>query len=150
DVVGIDKDATKIATLKDNRLPIYEPGLLELVVRNRREERLTFTTELGPAVKAARLIFIAVGTPQGTDGDADLSSIWAVADAIAAELKATPPGAPGSKVVVMKSTVPVGTNRLLAERLAKGGCPHLDVASNPEFLKEGAAVDDFMKPDRVV
>jgi UDPglucose 6-dehydrogenase len=150
DVIGVDKDERKINVLNQNKLPIYEPGLLELVVRNRREERLKFTTELGPAVKAARLIFIAVGTPQNADGDADLSGVWAVADALAAHLKDLPPGGAGARVVVMKSTVPVGTNRLLGERLSKAGCPHVDVASNPEFLKEGAALDDFMKPDRVV
>jgi UDPglucose 6-dehydrogenase len=150
DVVGIDKDARKIAVLNEGKLPIYEPGLLELVQRNRREGRLTFTTDVAPAVRAARLIFIAVGTPQSADGDADLSSIWAVADSLGAILKDTPPGPPGSRVVVMKSTVPVGTNRGIAERLAAAGCAHVDVASNPEFLKEGAALDDFMKPDRVV
>lgn len=150
DVIGIDKDEKKIATLHENKLPIYEPGLLELVTRNRKEGRLNFTTDLAPAVRAARLIFIAVGTPQSAAGDADLSSIWAVTDALAAVLKDSPPGSPGSKVIVMKSTVPVGTNRGIAERLAAAGCHHVDVASNPEFLKEGAALDDFMKPDRVV
>jgi UDPglucose 6-dehydrogenase len=150
DVVGIDKDERKIAILHDNRLPIYEPGLLELVQRNRKEGRLQFTTDLPAAVRAARLIFIAVGTPQSAAGDADLSSIWAVTDALAAILKDMPPGPPGSKIVVMKSTVPVGTNRGIAERLAAAGCEYVEVASNPEFLKEGAALDDFMKPDRVV
>jgi UDPglucose 6-dehydrogenase len=150
DVVGIDKDARKIAVLQENRLPIYEPGLLELVVRNRREGRLLFTTELAAPARAARLIFIAVGTPQSTDGDADLSSIWAVTDALAAILKEGPPGPPGSKIIVMKSTVPVGTNRGIRDRLEAAGCQHVDVVSNPEFLKEGAALDDFMKPDRVV
>jgi UDPglucose 6-dehydrogenase len=101
-------------------------------------------------VKAARLIFIAVGTPQSAEGDADLSSIWAVTAALAQTLKEIAPGPAGSKVVVMKSTVPVGTNRGIMERLAAAGCAHVDVASNPEFLKEGAALDDFMKPDRVV
>lgn len=150
DVIGIDTDARKIETLNQNRLPIYEPGLLELVQRNRREGRLTFTTNYDPAVRDARLIFIAVGTPQDTSGDADLGSIWKVTDTLAAHLKSIPPGAPGSKIVVMKSTVPVGTNRGISERLTKAGCGHIDVASNPEFLKEGAAIDDFMKPDRVV
>ena len=150
DVIGVDKDARKIAVLHENRLPIYEPGLLELVQRNRKEGRLQFTTDLALAVKTARLIFIAVGTPQSAAGDADLSSIWAVTDALAAILKDLPPSPPGSKVIVMKSTVPVGTNRGIAERLAAAGCQYVDVASNPEFLKEGAALDDFMKPDRVV
>ena len=150
DVIGIDTDARKIETLNQNRLPIYEPGLLELVQRNRREGRLSFTTNYDPAVREARLIFIAVGTPQDATGDADLTSIWKVTDTLASVLKDFPTGGPGSKVVVMKSTVPVGTNRGIAERLAKAGCGHIDVASNPEFLKEGAALDDFMKPDRVV
>lgn len=143
DVVGIDKDARKIEMLLGGQLPIYEPGLLELVQRNTKEGRLRFTTDLGPGVAAARLVFIAVGTPQGPDGAADLSALWAVADAIADHLN-------GPKVVVVKSTVPVGTNARLAERLAGRTKQPVDCASNPEFLKEGAAVDDFMKPDRVV
>jgi UDPglucose 6-dehydrogenase len=143
DVVGIDKDARKIEVLETGRLPIYEPGLLELVQRNRREGRLSFTTDLAAGVAAAKVVFIAVGTPQADDGAADLTNLWAVTDALGAALN-TP------KLLVIKSTVPVGTNRLLAERL-KGRTGHpVDVASNPEFLKEGAAVDDFMKPDRVV
>ena len=143
EVIGIDKDASKIQTLEAGRLPIYEPGLLELVQRNRREERLRFTTDLAAGVQAARLIFIAVGTPQAPNGAADLSALWAVTDAIAAALN-------GPKIVIIKSTVPVGTNRAVAERLAERVKHEVDVASNPEFLKEGAAVDDFMKPDRVV
>jgi UDPglucose 6-dehydrogenase len=143
DVVGIDKDASKIARLEDGKLPIYEPGLLELVQRNRREERLQFTTDFAKGIRGARLIFIAVGTPTGSDGEPDLSAVWAVGDAVAQ-------AAQESATIVIKSTVPVGTNQKLAERLAaKTQVPH-DVASNPEFLKEGAAVDDFMKPDRVV
>ncbi len=143
DVIGIDKDRSKIEVLDSGRLPIYEPGLLELVQRNRREGRLRFTTDLGDAVGHAQLIFVAVGTPSGADGAADLTSIWAVADAVAGHVN-------GPKVVVLKSTVPVGTNRQVAERLAARCRVPVDVASNPEFLKEGAAVDDFMKPDRVV
>jgi len=143
DVVGIDKDAGKIKSLEAGKLPIYEPGLLELVQRNCREERLRFTTDFASGIAAAQLIFIAVGTPPGADGDPDLSAVWAVGDAVAASAK-------DPKIVILKSTVPVGTNRKLAQRLAaKSQVPH-DVASNPEFLKEGAAVDDFMKPDRVV
>jgi UDPglucose 6-dehydrogenase len=143
DVIGIDKDADKIAVLQSGRLPIYEPGLLELVQRNRREERLRFTTDLGNAVAASQVLFIGVGTPQAADGAADLSNLWAVADTLAAHVN-------GPKLIVIKSTVPVGTNRALAERLASRARQPVDVASNPEFLKEGAAVDDFMKPDRVV
>src|SRR5262245_17235514 len=143
EVVGIDKDLAKIDTLRAGKLPIYEPGLAELVQRNLREQRLTFTTDLTAGVQASALIFIAVGTPSRGDGAADLSNLWAVADGIAA-------CANGPKIVVVKSTVPVGTNRALAERLGKKTSQPIDVASNPEFLKEGAAVDDFMKPDRVV
>jgi UDPglucose 6-dehydrogenase len=143
DVIGIDRDARKIDVLESGRVPIYEPGLLELVQRNRRDGRLAFTTNLAEGIAAASIVFIAVGTPQGENGSADLSSIWAVADAIASH-------AQGPKLVVLKSTVPVGTNRAVAERMAQRSRHPLEVASNPEFLKEGAAVDDFMKPDRVV
>jgi UDPglucose 6-dehydrogenase len=143
DVIGIDKDARKIATLESGSLPIYEPGLLELVQRNCREGRLRFTTDLANGIAAARLIFIAVGTPQGPDGAADLTNLWAVADAIADHLN-------GPKIIIVKSTVPVGTNQALLERLQARAKHPVETASNPEFLKEGAAVDDFMKPDRVV
>src|SRR5205085_2886068 len=111
EVVGVDKDARKIETLEAGRLPIYEPGLLELVLRNRREGRLSFTTDLSAAVRHARLVFIAVGTPQGADGAADLGALWAVTDAIA-------DAADGPKILIVKSTVPVGTNRAVAERVA--------------------------------
>jgi UDPglucose 6-dehydrogenase len=143
DVVGVDNDAGKIARLEAGELPIYEPGLSELVQRNRREGRLLFTTDLAAGIKAARIIFIAVGTPPGKDGEPDLGAVWAVADCIA-------DAAREPKVIVVKSTVPVGTNRRLAERLAARTRVAHEVASNPEFLKEGAAIDDFMKPDRVV
>jgi UDPglucose 6-dehydrogenase len=143
DVVGIDKDERKVATLDQGKLPIYEPGLLELVTRNRREHRLRFTTDLAAGVKDARVVFIAVGTPQSESGAADLSNLWAVGDALAPHLRK-------DALVVTKSTVPVGTNRQLGERMSKIAGRPIDVASNPEFLKEGAALDDFMKPDRVV
>src|ERR1041384_814433 len=104
DVVGIDKDAAKIARLEGGQLPIYEPGLLELVQRNRREGRLSFTTDLAAAIAPAQIIFIAVGPPHRDDGAADLSSLWAVGDALAKVIN-------GPKIVVIKSTVPVGTNR---------------------------------------
>jgi UDPglucose 6-dehydrogenase len=143
EVTCIDKDVRKIDLLNEGGLPIYEPGLLELVRRNRREGRLTFTTDLASGIAPAQLIYIAVGTPQAADGSADLSTLWAVGDALAAHVN-------GPKIVVIKSTVPVGTNRTLAERLAKNAKFPIDVASNPEFLKEGAAIDDCMKPDRVV
>src|SRR5260221_4865258 len=103
----IDKDARKIETLEAGRLPIYEPGLLEIVARNRREGRLQFTTDLAAGVAPAQIVFVAVGTPQSVDGSADLSTVWAVADALAY-------CANGPKIVVVKSTVPVGTNRQLA------------------------------------
>jgi UDPglucose 6-dehydrogenase len=143
EVVGIDKDGDKIAILESGQLPIYEPGLLELVERNRREGRLSFTTDLAKGIGPTQLVFIAVGTPQAADGTPDLANLWAVADAIADH-------AHESKIIVVKSTVPVGTNRQLARRIQQRSSQKLQVASNPEFLKEGAAVDDFMKPDRVV
>src|SRR5439155_17122968 len=143
DVVGIDKDAAKIARLEAGQLPIYEPCLLELEQRNRREGRLSFTTDLAAGVRGARLVFIAVGTPPRPDGEPDLGAVWAVGDGIAAAAREP-------TIVAIKSTVPVGTNRRLAERLAAKAKVALDVASNPEFLKEGATVDDFMKPVRVV
>jgi UDPglucose 6-dehydrogenase len=139
----IDKDVRKIQTLESGRLPIYEPGLLEIVARNRRETRLHFTTDLAAGIAPAQMIFVAVGTPQAADGSADLSTVWAVADAIAEH-------ANGPKIVIIKSTVPVGTNRKVADRIAARAKFPLDVASNPEFLKEGAAIEDCTKPDRVV
>ena len=150
DVVCVDNNPKKVALLQGGGIPIYEPGLHELVVRNARDGRLSFTADLAAAVRSARLVFIAVGTPQSDAGDADLTAVFAVADAVGEALKDVRPGPPGARVVVTKSTVPVGTNAQVAERLAGKGCPHVDVASNPEFLKEGAAIDDFMKPDRVV
>ena len=142
-VIGMDADRRKIDSLESGKLPIYEPGLLELVQRNRREERLVFTSDLKSALDPAQLVFVAVGTPQATDGSADLQNLWALADSLAEQMN-------GPKIVVIKSTVPVGTNAKFAQRLASK-CSHaVDVVSNPEFLKEGAAVEDFMKPDRVV
>jgi UDPglucose 6-dehydrogenase len=143
DVIGIDKDSRKVEMLEQGQIPIYEPGLLELVQRNRRNGRLNFTTSLAEGIAPAHIVFVAVGTPQSADGSADLSGVWAVADEIAAH-------AQGPKLILLKSTVPVGTNRAFAERLAGRTRQPLEVASNPEFLKEGAAIDDFMRPDRVV
>lgn len=142
-VIGIDKDARKIQQLEAGEIPIYEPGLQELVLRNRQEQRLAFTTDLHNAVTASELIFIAVGTPPGDDGAADLTNLWSVADSLAEVINEP-------KIVVIKSTVPVGTNRALGDRIAGRTRYRVDVASNPEFLKEGAAIEDFMKPDRVV
>ena len=143
DVVCIDKMAEKITMLEAGKVPIYEPGLAELVHRNHRDGRLRFTTNLPKGIADAELIFIAVGTPQGADGGADLSGIWAVGREIAQHLDAP-------KVIVIKSTVPVGTNAELTRQMAEITDVAFDVASNPEFLKEGAAIDDFNKPDRVV
>jgi UDPglucose 6-dehydrogenase len=143
DVIGIDKDERKIQTLDAGRLPIHEPGLLELMHRNRREHRLTFTTSLADGLRRAEVVFVAVGTPQSPEGAADLTAMEAVFDGIAAS-----PGA--VRIAIIKSTVPVGTNRAMAERLSARGQSNIEVASNPEFLKEGAAIDDFMRPDRVV
>jgi UDPglucose 6-dehydrogenase len=143
DVIGIDNDQRKVRMLETGQLPIYEPGLLELVQRNSRDGRLSFTTDLAAGIAPAQIVFIAVGTPQGQDGAADLRNLWAVADGIGAALN-------GPKIIVVKSTVPVGTNRAVGERIAAKTDQPFDMASNPEFLKEGAAVEDFMKPDRVV
>lgn len=112
EVVGVDKDPKKIETLEAGRLPIYEPGLLELVQRNRREQRLRFTTDLAQGIADARLTFVAVGTPQTPEGMADLSAVWAVSDAVAEHAKKP-------TVLVLKSTVPVGTNRAVAERISR-------------------------------
>lgn len=143
DVTCVDIDAAKIERLKQGDIPIYEPGLSELAVRNAKAGRLKFTTDLAAAVQKAQLIFLAVGTPQGDDGSADLTAIWKVCESLAPHL---PPGV----VVVVKSTVPVGTNRKVFERLKELTGREIDVGSNPEFLKEGCAIDDFTKPDRVV
>jgi UDPglucose 6-dehydrogenase len=144
-VTCVDKVAAKIEALRAGRVPIYEPGLDQLLARNAAEGRLSFTTDLAQAVDGADAVFIAVGTPSRRgDGHADLSYVYAAAREIA--LAAT-----GPTVVVTKSTVPVGTNREVA-RILREARPHIPfaVASNPEFLREGAAIDDFMRPDRVV
>lgn len=143
EVTCLDIDARKIEGLRAGRVPIYEPGLTELVERNSKAGRLKFTTSYQDSVPQADCVFIAVGTPQGDDGSANLSGLWAVVDAIAPLL--------GEKaVVVIKSTVPVGTNRRALNRLQELTGRDVPIASNPEFLKEGAAIDDFTKPDRVV
>ncbi|MEX0701251.1 MAG: UDP-glucose/GDP-mannose dehydrogenase family protein [Planctomycetales bacterium] len=143
DVTCVDIDAAKVDRLRAGEIPIYEPGLAELVQQNARAGRLKFTTDYDEAIPKARCVFIAVGTPQGDDGSADLAGLWNVVDALAPRL--------GPKaVVVTKSTVPVGTNRQIAQRLGEATGQTVEVASNPEFLKEGAAIDDFTKPDRVV
>lgn len=149
-VVAVDKLASKIDLLNSGGIPIYEPGLAEMVARNRAQDRLHFTTDLADAVAEAQLIFIAVGTPQADTGEADLSGVWAVGNALADILRDVKTSTRGERIVIVKSTVPVGTNHKLAAILTERGCGHIDVASNPEFLKEGAAIEDFMKPDRVV
>ena len=143
DVVCVDVDAAKIERLKHSEIPIYEPGLEPMVERNQAEGRLTFTTDIASAVKQARVIFIAVGTPPGEDGSADLQHVLAVATAIGTHMDSP-------KVVVTKSTVPVGTATKVRAAIAAETDIPVSVCSNPEFLKEGAAIDDFMKPDRVV
>ena len=143
DVVCVDKDETKVRTLRKGRVPFYEPGLAELVQKNKSEGRLTFTTQLGRAVKASQIIFIAVGTPQGEDGSADLQHVLGVARDIGRSMD-------GYKVIVNKSTVPVGTAEKVRAIIRRETTHPFSVVSNPEFLKQGAAVDDFMKPDRVV
>jgi UDPglucose 6-dehydrogenase len=143
EVACVDNNAEKIKDLKNGIIPIYEPGLPEIIERNVRDERLTFTTDLDAAVKKSLVIFVAVGTPTGTDGSADLSAIFTVAKAIGRAMDRY-------KVIVVKSTVPVGTNSKLREIIKKETKQPFDLLSNPEFLKQGAAVDDFMKPDRVV
>ncbi|MBK6424229.1 MAG: UDP-glucose/GDP-mannose dehydrogenase family protein [Gemmatimonadetes bacterium] len=143
EVVCADIDARKIERLKQNDIPIYEPGLEEMVRRNQADRRLTFTTDVGKAVEEARVVFIAVGTPPGEDGSADLQHVLAVARTIGRHLN-------GPKVVVTKSTVPVGTAEKVRSAVAAETQGTFYVCSNPEFLKEGAAIDDFMKPDRIV
>lgn len=145
DVTCIDKDAGKIDSIKSGVMPIYEPGLEDLVARNAAANRLHFTTDLGPAVAAADAVFIAVGTPtRRGDGHADLTYVFDAARELAGHLT-------GYTVIVTKSTVPVGTGRQV-EAIIKAASPQadFDVASNPEFLREGAAIGDFMRPDRVV
>ena len=143
DVVCVDIDEEKIAMLQSGKVPIYEPGLEEMVRRNAEDQRLSFTTELASAVKKAEIVFIAVGTPQSTTGHANLSYVEATARSIGKAMN-------GFKIIVTKSTVPVGTADLIKGWLSEETRQPFAVASNPEFLKEGAAVEDFMKPDRVV
>ncbi len=147
-VIAVDVDQAKIEGLKQGIIPIYEPGLKEMVLRNQAEGRLSFTTEMTEAVQASLVCFIAVGTPPGEDGSADLKYVLGVARSIGQAMN-------GFKIIVDKSTVPVGTadkvRVAVQEELASRGVDlEFDVVSNPEFLKEGAAIDDFMKPDRVV
>lgn len=143
EVVTVDRDRSKIDLLNSGGIPIYEPGLEEMVQRNRAEGRLVFTTDLPGAVRSCRIIFIAVGTPPDEDGSADLKHVLAVAREIGENID-------GPRIVVNKSTVPVGTADLVRAEIMKYTTHEVSVVSNPEFLKEGTAIDDFLKPDRVV
>ena len=143
DVICADIDEEKIARLSRGEIPIYEPGLEPLVRRNLEEGRLRFTTDVGEAVRRSEVIFIAVGTPEGEDGSADLRHVLSVAEAIGRNMN-------GEKIVITKSTVPVGTAKRVRAVIEEHTSHPVHVCSNPEFLKEGAAVEDFMKPDRVV
>ena len=143
DVICVDKDAAKVRALKRGRIPIFEPGLEELVVRNQREKRLTFTSALNRAVRASQIVFVAVGTPADEDGSADLTHVIGVSRDVAKAMN-------DYKVIVTKSTVPVGTAPRLREVIRRETTHPFSVVSNPEFLKQGAAIDDFMRPDRVV
>jgi UDPglucose 6-dehydrogenase len=142
-VTCADLDQAKIDGLKNNVLPIYEPGLDDLVERNQKQARLVFTTDVPAAVATANVVFIAVGTPPDEDGSADLRHVLAVADTIGRHMRR-------ELVVITKSTVPVGTAQKVAAEVSKSATFPFHMCSNPEFLKEGAAIDDFMKPDRVV
>jgi UDPglucose 6-dehydrogenase len=142
-VICVDKDESKLDMLKAGKMPIYEPGLEELVRRNGHEERLTFTNDLPSAVRNSDFVFIAVGTPQGEDGSADLQHVLSVARDVGRSMNKY-------TVVVDKSTVPVGTAKRVRDTIAAETKQAFSVVSNPEFLKQGAAIEDFMKPDRVV
>jgi len=144
-VTCVDKEAGKIESLRRGEVPIYEPGLEEIVRRNMKADRLSFTTDLKEAVERSLAIFIAVGTPQSESGEADLSYVRAVAAEIGTNLN-------GYKVVVTKSTVPMGTGAMIREIIQQdsSGRQRFSVASNPEFLREGSAVEDFLRPNRVV
>jgi UDPglucose 6-dehydrogenase len=143
DVCCVDIDAKKVESLINGQITIYEPGLEKLFLRNLKEERLKFTTSLEEGIREAQIIFLALPTPPGEDGSADLKYVLGVADQLGRLLKEY-------KVIVDKSTVPVGTAEKVRTSIAKNATVEFDVVSNPEFLREGVAVDDFMKPDRVV
>jgi len=144
DVVCVDKDEAKIAALQRGHIPIYEPGLEEMVAKNERAGRLRFTTDLKSAIEDSLAIFIAVGTPPRPDGSPDLTFVRQVAKTIAVHMN-------GYKVVVTKSTVPTGTGKMIEEIVRKNDQRHdFSIVSNPEFLREGSAVSDFLRPDRIV
>lgn len=143
DVICVDIDKSKVDKLSNGQITIYEPGLEKLFLRNLREERLSFTTSLEDGIRDAAIVFLALPTPQGEDGSADLKYVLGVAQHLGKIMK-------GYKIIVEKSTVPVGTAEKVHDEIAKNYDGEFDVVSNPEFLREGVAVDDFMKPDRVV
>lgn len=144
DVICVDVDVRKIEALRNGKIPIYEPGLDTLVSKNVNEGRLRFTTDLTEAIQSARAIFIAVGTPPKADGSADLRYVEDVANTIAKNMN-------GPKLVITKSTVPIGTGRMIEKIIESHNTGHrASIVSNPEFLREGSAIEDFMKPDRVV
>ena len=143
DVICADIDDTKIDMLNRGKVPIYEPGLEEMINRNAEEGRLAFSNNIPMAGRRSKVIFIAVGTPPGDDGSADLSHVYDVAANVGRNMN-------GYKVIVTKSTVPVGTTEAVRRAVQKETGDRFDVASNPEFLKEGAAIEDFLKPDRIV
>ena len=143
EVICVDIDEAKIATLQQGKIPIYEPGLEEMVRRNAEEQRLLFTTDVTSAVRNSSIIFIAVGTPQGLNGNANLEYVRNTSKSIAKAMD-------GFKIIVTKSTVPVGTADQIRQWISEETSHRFAVLSNPEFMKEGAAVEDFMKPDRVV
>jgi len=145
DVTGVDKDHGKVEALRNGRIPIFEPGLASLVLNNMGDGRLRFTTHLGPAIEKAQAVFIAVGTPPRDDGSADLTFIEQVATSIGEHLN-------GYKVIVTKSTVPTGTGQMIEEIVRQESQDKYEfaVVSNPEFLREGSAIEDFLHPDRVV
>lgn len=143
DVICVDVDSKKVNLLNEGKIPFYEPGLEELVHRNVKEDRLGFTIDMERAVKESLLIFISVGTPEMEGGVSNLSAVYEVARSIGRAMN-------GYKVIVHKSTVPVGTAEKVREIIAKETKKEFDIVSNPEFLKEGSAIEDFMKPDRVV
>jgi UDPglucose 6-dehydrogenase len=142
-VICVDRDKKKIDDLNEGIIPIYEPGLSEIVKKNVQAGRLFFTTELKQGVDSALLIFIGVGTPSADDGSADISAVLSVAEEIAGLMKEY-------RILVTKSTVPVGTHKIVSDLIASKTEIPFDYVSNPEFLKEGSAVDDFLKPDRVI
>ena len=144
DVICVDVDVRKIEALRNGKIPIYEPGLDTLVSKNVNEGRLRFTTDLTEAIQSARAVFIAVGTPPKADGSADLRYVEDVANTIAKNMN-------GPKLVITKSTVPIGTGRLIEKIIESHNTGHkASIVSNPEFLREGSAIEDFMRPDRVV